>query len=258
MTEKNNNIASPAVSVVMPAYNCERYIEEAVRSVMAQTVSDWELIVIDDGSTDSTCDVVRRLMTEEPRITLHQNPENMGVAKTRNRGLAMSRGKYVALLDSDDVWHPEKLEKQICQMECTHADLAYCSYAMIDDDGKPCKQPYIVPDKISFESLLKENVIGCSTVVLSSAVAGKYRFASDFYHEDYCLWLNILRDVYKTVGCADVLVNWRYIAGSRSFDKKNSTIKRWKIYREYLNLSAPKSMWLFLAYAVHGVKKYLK
>lgn len=256
MSETRINKTFPIVSVIMPAYNCETYIEEAIRSVMGQTFGDWELIVLDDGSTDATCEIVHRMMAEDNRIILQRNPENMGVAKTRNRGMAMSRGEYVALLDSDDIWYPDKLEKQLQKIHAENADLVYCSYAVVDSGGESCKRPYIVPEKVSFPSLLKENVIGCSTVMMSAAVASAYRFASDFYHEDYCLWLSILRDGYKAAGCTEVLADWRYITGSRSFDKKNSAFKRWKIYREFLGFSVLRSSWLFLAYAANGIKKY--
>ena len=246
----------PFVSVIIPAYNCEPFIEAAVRSVMEQTHRSWELLVIDDGSTDATCEIIRRLAEEDARIRFLRNPVNIGVAGTRNRGLDESRGEYVAFLDGDDVWHPDKLEKQLQAMRAEDADVSYTSYAVVDRGGTPCKRPYMVPDHTSFASMLKENVMGCSTVMLSRRVADSYRFIKDFYHEDYCLWLSILRDGYKAVGCRGVLVSWRLIADSRSFNKRNSARKRWKIYREYLGYSAVKSARLFLSYTIKGVKKY--
>ena len=114
----------------------------------------------------------------------------------------------------------------------------------------------MVPETITFDGLLKENVIGCSTVIVSAEIANKYRFVEDYYHEDYCLWLNLLRDGYKVVGCEEVLVEWRLITNSRSFNKRNSALYRWKIYREYLNLPIRKSIRLFFHYFIGGIKKY--
>jgi glycosyltransferase involved in cell wall biosynthesis len=140
-------MTGPEIFVIMPAYNAGRFIEEAVRSVMAQTYSNWQLLVIDDGSKDDTVEVVQRLCREDSRITLLRNPQNMGVARTRNRGLDLCNGRYAALLDSDDVWHPEKLEKQLRLARETGADLVYCSYGIMDKNGKPAKGDYQVPGK---------------------------------------------------------------------------------------------------------------
>lgn len=247
---------TPVVSVVMAAHNAERFIEEAIRSVMGQTFTHWELLVIDDGSTDRTDEIVQRLMQEDKRITLLNNEKNMGVAMTRNRGFDLCRGEYVALLDSDDIWHPYKLEKQLARLKEAGADFAYCSYAIVDSDLKKVKDDYTVPDQVSFEKLLRENVIGCSTVLLSRKIVDKHRFQPDFYHEDYVLWLDLLRSGYKAVGCPETLVDWRLIENSRSFDKRNSAKYRWKIYRDHLKLPFFKSTLVFGAYAAASLKKY--
>lgn len=246
------------VSVIMPAYNAASTIEESIRSVMAQTYAAWELLVIDDGSADNTCAIVERLAVEDERIHLLRNPQNCGVAQTRNRGLALCNHSYAAFLDSDDVWHPNKLAVQVQTAEQQQADLVYTSYAIVDADSAPCKEPYLVPAQIDFHGLLKENVIGCSTVLMTAAVAAQYRFLSDFYHEDYCLWLDILRDGHKAVGCTEVLTNWRLIAHSRSFDKKNGARNRWRIYRRHLGFSVIRSLRYFAVYAWRGFKKYKK
>ncbi len=243
------------VSVIMPVYNCAAYVEEAVRSVLSQTERSLELLVIDDGSTDNTFTIVERLAAEDARVIALKNPENMGVARTRNRGLDMARGEFIAFLDGDDRWHPEKLEEQIARMQAENADLSYTSYAIVDAAGDPSKAAYIVPARVDFNSLLKENVIGCSTVMLTRAAA-THRFATDFYHEDYCLWLDILREGHTAVGCTAVLTDWRLIQNSRSFNKKNSARNRWRIYRGYLKLSVIRSAYAFACYAVNGVKKY--
>ena len=244
------------ISVIVPAYNAAAYIEETIRSVMAQTHTCWEMLVIDDGSTDDTAAIVERLVAEDSRIQWIRNPQNCGVAKTRNHGLELCRGEYVAFLDSDDRWHPEKLAMQVQMAQQKQAALVYTSYAIVDADGQPCRKPYLVPRQADFKALLKENVIGCSTVLLRGDVARQYRFPTGFYHEDYCLWLDILRDGHTAVGCTDILTYWRLITTSRSFDKKNGAEKRWRIYREHLHFSVIKSVRYFIAYAFHGWMKY--
>lgn len=252
-----NKMLTP-ISVIMPAYNVAAYIEEAIRSVIAQTYSAWRLLVLDDGSSDGTVEIVERLAEQDSRITLIRNEENCGAARTRNRGLELCHEGYVAFLDSDDRWHPEKLAVQMDLAAQTGADILYTSYAIIDTDGKPCRQPYIVPEHTDFNHMLRENVIGCSAVLLSPQAARKYRFSPSFYHEDYCLWLDMLRDGCRAAGCSRVLTEWRLLNGSRSFNKSNGVRQRWRIYREHLQLPLGKSVISFIGYAVNGIKKYGK
>lgn len=256
MSELFKNSSDPLVSVIIPVHNGERYIEKSVRSVMMQTYSNWELLVIDDFSVDATSDIVKDLCEEDKRVRYIKNPQNLGTAKSRNRGMELSKGECIAFLDADDVWKPEKLEIQLRKMKSENACLVYSSYEIVNENGEASKSPYLVPGTVNFEGLLKENVIGCSTVIMSAEIADKYRFVEDYYHEDYCLWLNILRDSYKVAGCEEPLVEWRLITDSRSFDKRNSAVYRWKIYREYLKLPLFKSIKLFFYYFIGGIKKY--
>lgn len=252
--EKNHTY--PTVSVIMPAYNAERFIEAAVRSVASQSFQDWELIIIDDRSKDGTADIAMQLAQEDGRIRFFQNEENLGVARTRNRGFDLCRGSFVALLDSDDIWHPEKLERQLQLAGDTGADIVYCSYGIIGADGGQAKPAYLVPERTDFERLLRENTIGCSTVLLTAPIVEKYRFATDFYHEDYVLWLQLLREGHRAAGCTEVLVDWRYLENSRSFNKQKSARNRWRIYRDYLKLPLGKSAWAFCGYVCASLRKY--
>lgn len=246
----------PLVTVIMPAYNAERFLEEAVRSVMNQTLTDWELLILEDCAKDDTLALAQKLAAEDERITVLPNAENMGVARTRNRGFELARGKYVALLDSDDVWHPDKLEKQIARMEETRADLSYTSYAIVDVEGNKCKADFLVPDAVTYKSQLTKNAIGCSTVMLRRELLQTYRFATDFFHEDYVLWIQLLRDGYRAAGCREILVDWRYVENSRSFNKAKAAQNRWRIYRDYLKMPLHERICAFAVYAVTSVIKY--
>ncbi len=246
----------PKVTVIMPAYNAAQFIEAAIRSVIAQTVTDWELLVIDDGSRDDTCKIVEALSAQDSRVQLLRNAHNMGVANTRNRGLSLCRGEFAAFLDSDDNWLPDKLQKQLDLLEDTGAELCYTAYGIMDAAGMQSRGDYLVPGKADFRKLLKENVIGCSTVMLRRQVAEKYRFETTLHHEDYALWLRMLRDGVRAVGCTEVLVRWRLVENSRSFDKRKSAHGRWVIYRDYMKLPLHQSLWAFGNYAFASVKKY--
>lgn len=248
----------PIVSVIMPAYNAQQYIEEAIGSVQGQTFSQWELIVVDDCSGDNTAQIVSQLAREDPRIYLHRNDENLGAAKSRNQGLELYKGAYVAFLDSDDLWHPKKLEYQIEHMGKTGADLGYTAYTVMDAQGRKVFQDYLVPSQVDFDGLLKENVIGCSTVMLRGEVGKKYRFSEEYYHEDYVLWLEMLRDGCTAAGLGEVLVEYRFHEQSKAGNKAKAAAMRWQIYREYLGLSLPKSLWYFSHYALSGLRKYRK
>ena len=246
----------PLVSVIMPAYNAAAYVEEAIRSVQEQTISDWELIVVDDRSTDHSFDLMQQAAAKDPRIKAYRNEKNMGVARTRNFGISVSQGQYVAFLDSDDAWNPDKLEKQVALSRKTGAGLIYCSYAIMDAKGDKAKEDYLVPPTTDFEHLLSENVILCSAMMVRADILKEHQFNTDFYHEDFVLALDILRAGHTAAGYTDVLMKWRYIDNSRSFNKKKSAVNRWRVYRNYLQLPLFKSVYVFLQYALAGFRKY--
>lgn len=246
----------PLVSVIMPAYNAERFVEEAILSVVNQTVTDWELIVIDDCSTDHTGAIVEKLAERDDRIRFIKNAENMGVARTRNKGLELFRGKYVALLDSDDYWKSRFLEKMIARAEETEADITYCAYEMVGEDGKKVCNDFLVPPQTDFEQSIVRSVITCSTVLVTAALAESHRFPTNLYHEDIALWFQILRDGGTAYGVTDVLAGYRQRAGSRSAGKFKSACRRWKIYRAHLKLPFVQSVWVMAQYAYYGMMKF--
>ena len=248
----------PLVSVIMPAYNAELFIEKAILSVANQTFSDWELLVIDDGSSDQTPTIVSKLASADHRIKFLINKENMGCAKSRNRGLDIAVGKYIAFLDSDDIWHPQKLERQLEAIKNSGVGICYCSYEIIDASENNVKADYIVPEKAEFKDILMENYIQCSAMLIRSDIVKKFMFNTEFFHEDYILGLDMLRSGEMAVGCKETLLKWRYLENSRSFNKKKSALNRWLIYRKYLKLPIYKAAYLFIGYALAGFRKYLR
>ena len=246
------------VSVVMPAYNAEKYIGTAIASVVDQTIDDWELIVVDDCSTDGTYGIVVEMAKKDPRIKCYRNEKNLGVAKTRNFGLDVCTGEYVALLDSDDVWYKDKMQRQLELLRSSNADIAFCSYAIVDEFGNKKCADFIVPSKTTYEQSLIQSVISCSTVVLSREIVNKYRFSDNFYHEDLVLWLQLLKDGYVALGATDVLAEYRVFSGGRSFNKVKSMINKFKVYRGFLKLSIWTSSILILKSTISGMVKYKK
>ena len=252
----DRNHATPLVSVIMPAYNAAPFIEEAIASVIAQTVADWELIVIDDCSTDDTVQIVSAFVRQDPRIQLLTNASNMGVAKTRNRGLELCRGQYVALLDSDDYWKPRFLEKMLERAEQTGADIIYCSYELVDEQGKKVCNDFIVPLETTFEESIVRSVILPSASLITSDIAMESRFPTNMYHEDIALWFQLLKNGKKARGVPTVLVSYRQRANGRSANKILSACRRWTIYRKHLGMPLGKSIVTMVRYGLLGIKKY--
>lgn len=246
------------VSIVMPAYNAEKFISQAISSVQNQTLQNWQLIVVNDCSQDDTKKIVEEFVSKDKRIQLISNKENQGVARTRNTGFRYCDGQYVALLDCDDIWKEDKLEKQVKLAQNSGADIIYCSYSLIDEEGNPGYKDFIVPETADLNLILKNSVISCSTALLTKEIVEQYQFSTTFYHEDYVYWLTLLRDGKKAAGVVDVLASYRVSASSRASNKYRTALNRWKIYREYLGYSIIKSGTVFLAYAVLGMIKYKK
>ena len=247
---------APLVSVIMPAYNAERFIVEAINSVINQTITDWELIVIDDCSSDETLEIIRTYSKNDKRIQAVANDRNMGVARTRNRGLELACGKYVALLDSDDYWAPCFLEKMLAKIQETFADIVYSSYEMVGENGQKVCNDFVVPLETSFNESIVRSVITCSTVLMTSDIAKNNCFPTNMYHEDIALWFQLLKDGKIARGVPDVLAAYRQRDNSRSADKLKSACRRWKIYREHLNMSFFKSVIAMVRYGYYGILKF--
>ena len=250
------NLHSPLVSVIMPAYNAAEFLEEAIASVRAQTVTDWELLVIDDCSTDETRRIVERISAADSRVRLLQNHRNLGAAGSRNRGLDVFRGAYVALLDSDDYWYPTMLKKMLAKAEETGADIIYCAYELVDEVGRKVCNDFRVPDSTSFRESIVRSVITCSTVLITGELARNHRFPTNLYHEDIALWFQILRDGGTARGVDEVLAAYRQRSGSKTANKLKSAWRRWIIYRKHLHLSFFRSLYVTVRYAWYGLQKF--
>lgn len=212
--------------------------------------------MIDDASTDDTQRIVAEYAKRDPRIRLIVNENNMGVARTRNRGLELFRGKYVAFLDSDDYWESCMLEKMVERAQETKADIIYCSYALVDESGRKVCNDFIVPAQTTFKDSIVRSVITCSTVLITAELARNNRFPTDVYHEDIAMWFRILKDGGTACGVTEVLASYCQRTDSRSADKLISACRRWPIYRKYLHMSMSETLVTMLRYGYYGVLKF--
>ncbi len=242
------------ISVVIPNYNGERFISQTLDSVLNQTYQVFEIIVVDDCSTDGSPGIIAGYCERDPRIRMIRLPENGGVANARNTGIIQAKGEFVALLDNDDLWTSNKLERQIKLAD--QADIIYCSYDFIDEDNKPVKRPFIVTEKITFDSMLGSSMISCSTAMIKTDILRSHLFDSRYYHEDYVLWMQLLSVPIPAAGDKKVLMHYRQVSTSRNIKKGNAAKHRWKAYREALGLSIPASVNAFIRYTVKGILKY--
>ena len=247
-------MASPLMSVVMPAHNTAPFISESIESVIAQTIQDWELIIVDGASTDRTSEIASEYQRLDRRIKLVVPELDDGVARARNVGLDHAKGSFIAFIDSDDIWHPEKTAMQIGALERTKADISYTSYWRVYETGKHRKL-VTVPERITYAQMLRRDLIGTSTAIIRSSSCGGFRMPLLRVAEDHAYWLSLLRDGTRTtVGLNDPLVEYRVRHDSLSANKLTSARYAWKLRREVEGFTVCKSLWLFAGYAFDALR----
>ena len=241
------------VSVIIPVYNGAAYIRRAIDSALKQDV-ELEVLVIDDGSTDDI-DTVMQAYENEDRVTYLKNPENLGVAGTRNRGVSLSQAPYIAFLDADDWWEEGKLTKQLAAMEKAGAVLSSTGRELMSPDGTSTGRVIGLPARITMKEILKTNVISTSAVVARRAVLAAHPMEHDDSHEDYITWIRIIREHGFAIGIDEPYLLYRMSESSKSGNKLKSARMHYRAYR-YCGLGVGTSLLHFISYAFHGVKKY--
>ena len=244
------------ISIITPLYNGEKFVEDAINSVINQTYKNWELLIIDDFSKDKGCEIARNYAENDSRIRIIKNEENLGVVETRNRGIREAVGRYIAFLDCDDTWNHDKLKKQINFMEEKDAAISCTDYMRMDESGNH-KKLMMVKEKITYNMLLKSNIVGCLTVIYDTKKIGKKFFEDAVRSEDYVLWLDIFKETKIIYGLEEELAYYRVLDNSRSSNKIKVLKAQWLIYRKYENLSFVKAVYFFIIYFILGIKKIL-
>ena len=243
------------VSIIMAAYNAEKTIELAICSVVMQTYPDWELLVINDCSTDRTSEIVSSLAELDPRIRLIQNRQNRGVSISRKIGMENAGGDWIAILDSDDMWETDKLEKEICLAHEQNAELVFTGSAFIDDKTSFLDWLLHVPPTLTFRQLLKQNLVSNSSVLVKTELYRAFYAVNDNMHEDFAIWLGITRTGRKAYGIDEPLLIYRLAKSSKSSNKLKAAKMNWNTYR-YIGLNFIAAMFYMCLYAVKGILKY--
>jgi glycosyltransferase involved in cell wall biosynthesis len=247
------------VSIITPMYNGERFVGDTINSVLNQTYSNWEIIVIDDGSKDKGPEKVKAYADKDSRINIFSQA-NGGSAAARNNGIRRAKGQYISLLDADDTWNPDFLEKQIKLMNDKKALLVYSSHTRIDENSKEILKPFIVPEKITYDDLLKSCYISCLTGLYDTSVYGKVYLREDMksLRDDYVYWLEIIKKVKIAYGNKEVIANYRILNSSASRKKSKVIIPHFKVLYKVEKLGLVKSLYYLSNWAFISYFKYRK
>lgn len=246
------------VSIITPVYNAAAFIEETIQSVIKQTYKNWELILVNDQSTDNSIVLIQSYLNAYPQIKLINLVENSGAAVARNKGISYAKGEFIAFVDSDDVWHPNKLSKQIQFMQNNHYSFTYTDLALVDEQGETLKSQVGVAASFTYTQLLKNTAIACSTVVINRNLIGDFRMPNVRKGQDTATWLMLMRERQLTAyGVQEVLNYYRQVQGSISSDRIGALKRTWNTYRNLENLPLPKALYYFSFYLVNAILRRL-
>ncbi len=247
---------APLVSVITPAHNSARFLDQTIRSVRTQTFEDWEMMIAENGSTDDTVGIVESHVAADRRIRLLRLPGRAGPGAARNVAMEAASGRYVAFLDADDVWLPEMLEAQLEFARARSAAFTCTGFRRIDERGRPILRSVTPPASLDYEQLLGHTVIGCLTVLLDRRQTGPLRMPDLPQHEDLVLWVSLLTRGFRAYGLERDLALYRVVSGSASSNKLQSARRMWNVYRNIEGLSPGKSLRYFISYAVRALRKH--
>jgi teichuronic acid biosynthesis glycosyltransferase TuaG len=239
--EKKKHISTehnPLISIITPLYNAESFITETISSIQKQTYSNWEVLIVDDSSTDLSSQIVEKLGLADSRIHFMRNNVNKGAAFCRNQGTERAKGEYIAFLDADDLWHEEKLEKQLRFMQAKNCDVSFTSYVHIDQYSEPLNKRIKALATLSYKKQHSNNYIGNLTGIYKSSALGKIRSPNMQKRQDWALWLEaIKRSKRPALGLQEDLAYYRVHTGSMSGNKLGLVSHNFNFYRIYLGHS---------------------
>ncbi len=251
MTTRHNDL----VSIITPAFRAASVIDETIKSVIAQTHTNWEMLIAEDCSPDNTRDVIRQWAQTDPRIRLIPLERNGGPAMARNAAIERATGRWIAFLDSDDLWLPKKLERTLEHAKAHEAALTFTGFCRITADGSVIGGYVGTPRRMSYRQLLGNTAIATSTVLLDRNMVGDVRMKKTYY-DDFDCWLQILKRGHLAYGLDEDLMRYRVMGQSVSRNKRRSAAHVWRAYRDLEGLSLPVSLWYFSQYAIRGLLKY--
>lgn len=244
------------ISIITPAFNSQDYISQTIDSVIAQTYTNWEMIIVNDMSTDNTLEIINRYIQKDNRVKLINLTENSGAAIARNKALEHATGRFIAFLDSDDMWKKDKLKVQIEFMLKFNYGFTFTSYEYVKDANNKSEKIFKVPKSLNYNQALKNTVIGCLTVVIDKDIIGDFRMPLIRRGQDNLTWLMLLKKGHVAFGLNESLAKYRRVAGSLSNSKKIAIKRQWSNYRNVIRLPLHKCIYYYFFYAFNSVKKY--
>ncbi|KAB7889784.1 glycosyltransferase family 2 protein [Poseidonibacter ostreae] len=231
------------VSIITPSYKSERFISQTIESVLSQTYQNWEMIIVDDVSPDNSNEIIEEYTKKDSRIKLIKLEKNSGPAVARNRAIEEAKGRYISFLDADDLWKPDKLEKQIKFMREKDCALSYSAYETMSEEGKLQNKFINPPLKLSYNDLLKSNYIGCLTAIYDTHKVGKVYMPLIKKRQDYGLWLRILKKTDFAYATAEPLAVYRIMSDSVSSNKFKLLKYHYKLFTEFENISSIRALY---------------
>jgi len=245
----------PLVSIITPSYNSSEFISQTIESVLNQTFNNWEMIIIDDYSTDNSTSIIKKYTNKDARIKLIELTKNSGPAKARNKGIVIAKGDFLTFIDADDVWFSTFLENSL-EEEKNSEGFVFSSYERKDENLKPKYANFIVPHKVSYTDVLKTNSISCLTAFINVKKLGKRYMPEVLYRQDMGLWLKYLRQINYAKGIKKPQAIYRIRKKSHSRKKLNLLHHQWNFYRNVAKLSVISSGFYLLMWSILGIKKY--
>ncbi|NNE32375.1 MAG: glycosyltransferase family 2 protein [Winogradskyella sp.] len=240
---------NPLVSIITPMFNNDKVIEETIASVINQTYSNYELLLIDDSSSDLTLQKVLPFVRSNDRIQVFQHTDNKGAAEARNLGTKMAKGKYIAFLDADDLWVENKLELQVNILEAGVCDVCFGSYGLIDGNSQPLNKEVVALDSLSYDKLIKANYIGNLTGIYNCETLGKIYTKDLKKRQDWLLWITALkRSKTSAIGIKKIIAFYRISDGSLSSNKFNLIMHNYNLYRVGLGFTFFKSIYHLIVF----------
>lgn len=240
------------ISIITPVYNSEKYIGDTIKSVLAQTYSNWEMLIADDCSKDNTEQVVKQF--NDPRIKYFKLKNNSGAAVARNEALEKAQGKIIAFLDADDMWKPKKLEKQLKFMLDNNYGFTFSAYEIL---GKKQNKVVNVPKSLNYSQFMKNTIIGTLTVMVNTEIVGEVRLVNVKKDHDSMTWAKLMREGNIAYGLNESLAYYRKVAGSISNNKFKAAKTHWNNCRQIEKLSILRCAYYFFFYALNALKKHL-
>lgn len=244
------------VSIITPTFNSAKYISETILSVQKQTYQNWEMILIDDCSSDNTIDLIEDFIAKDHRIQLYQLDSNSGPAVARNKGIEKVNGKYMTFLDADDIWFEDFIENSIKTIQKTGIHFVFSSYKRSDEELNFIYSDFIVPQKVTYSDILKSNSISCLTAFLDIEILGKKAMPLIRKRQDMGLWLKYLKEIPFAYGIQEPKAIYRIRKNSLSRKKSDLLKYQWQFYREVEKLNVLQSVYYMLHWMYRGFKKY--